>query len=57
MGVTNRTDTSNSSIFPYVFFFMPDARVATQPPKLKSEEIMQLGKEVSVILLLFQGLS
>lgn len=34
LAVTILASITKSSIFPYTFFFMPDARVATQPPKL-----------------------
>ena len=33
-GVTILIRTTMSSIFPYVFFFIPEERVATQPPRL-----------------------
>ena len=33
IGVAILIPTTISSIFPYLFFFMPEARVLTQPPK------------------------
>lgn len=36
VGVTIRTCTNRSSMLPYVFFFIPDALVATQPPRLEN---------------------